>query len=203
MNCITSSFETFGHHVSHMWESCSGAVVSSAKQISNGYEAGKQKIVDLSREHLPESAAYVVERITSAIPEVFVALSSLWAGFLTIPALIVSWGRKIEPILPMLKPFLKGDLTVDGLGKGMRLTLDGFDRMFERVVVPSLLVAFAVDTVYSFVVGWVAQDWGTMLHASAIAFPGFFLTLRYMLSQKTQEEIDPLVRSLRATSPSV
>jgi hypothetical protein len=199
MSCIASSFEAFGHQVSHMWESCSGVVVSSAKQISIEYEAGKEKIVGLAREHLPESAAYVVERITSAVPEVFVALSSLWAGFLTIPALLVSWGRKIEPMLPMLKPFLKGDLTVDGLGKGLRLTLDGFDRMFERVVVPSLLVAFAVDTVFSFAIGWLAQDWGTMLHASAIAFPGFFLTLRYMLNQKAQEEVAPLVTGLRVS----
>jgi len=192
-----TSIESFGHSVSHAWESCTETVVTSCTHIRDGFEAGREKIVKLARDRLSENQAYVVERIVGAVPEIFVAISSLWAGLLTIPALLVSWGRKIEPMIPLVHTILKGDMSPLALGTGIRQSLDNFDRMFERVIVPSLFVAFTVDTIFSFTVGWLAQDWGKMLHGSTIAMPGAFLALRYMLHQHTLEMADlPSVQTI-------
>jgi hypothetical protein len=187
MAIMTTSFETFGLNVSHAWESCAATVVDSIRNIRDRYEVERQKISTLTREKLSPEQAYLVDRIASAIPEVFVALSSLWGSLLTIPALGVSWGLKIEPLIPIIKTVLNGDMSPNALGDGLRHSLDNFDRMFERVIVPSLFVAFVVDSIYSFTVGWLAQDFGRMLHGTAIALPGAFLTLRYMLAQRTAE----------------
>lgn len=189
MNNITAAFENFGHRVSHAWQSCGEVVEESCSAVSEAYEHGRQHVVLLAREKLPVDLAYVVERVSTAIPEAFVALAALWNGILTIPALLLSWGRKVDPMLPIIRTILKGDMSAKGLGEGIRHSLDNLDRMFERVLVPSLFVALLVDTVYSFAVGWLAQDWGKMLHGTAIALPGLFLTYRYMMWQRTLEPL--------------
>ncbi len=188
MNNITATFENFGHNVSHAWESCASVVTTTCQQIGETYESGRQRLVQFTSKEISPDVAYVVERISLAVPEVFVALASLWNGILTIPALIVSWGRKVEPILPFIRSVLRGDMTSKGLGDGLRDSLDNMNRMFERVLVPSLFVAFLVDTVYSFAMGWIAQDWKAMLHSTAISLPGLFLTFRYMALQRVRDQ---------------
>jgi hypothetical protein len=181
MSSVIGSFEYFGLTVSHAWESCTKAVVTSCANICDGYEAGKQQIVTLAQEKLSRNQAYLVERVLSAVPEVFVALSSLWAGILTIPALLVSWGRKVEPMTPVIQTIIGENVSSQTLGDSVARSLDNLNQMLERVTPPSLFVAFVVDAIYSFAVGWLAQDWSRMLHGTAISMPGAYLALRYML----------------------
>ena len=85
-------------------------------------------------------------------------------------------------MLPLIQNVFQERLSSGDLGDGCKKMLDGFDDMFENTLVPALFVALTVDTVYSFVVGWLSADWGLMVHGTAIALPGAFLAARHMLT---------------------
>ena len=162
-------------------------VQHSCDEIARAYETEKQKAVKLTRDTCSPEVARVVEKIIGAIPEIFVALSSLLGGVLTIPALAISWGRKMVPMCPMMETALRGDFSSKGIGDSIILSMKNFDELFERAIVPSLLVAFTVDAVYSFAIGWIASDFGLMLHGTAIALPGACLALRHLMQQNERE----------------
>ena len=188
MKIITTSVENFGHTMSHAWESCTAAVTESCRNIGDAYETGRQRVVHIAQEKLSPQIAYIVERISLAVPEVFVALAALWGRFLTLPAMLLSYGRMIEPLLPVIQTVLRGDMSAKGLGDSLRNTLDNFERIFEKVGVPAIFVACLVDTVFSVAVGWLAHDWGRFLHGTAIALPGLWVSLQYMLYQHRKEQ---------------
>lgn len=183
MSIITRSFETIGGGISHVCTSCATAVQETCTNIGVAYEAGRQKVVQLARDKLTEDQAVLVDKISKAIPEVFVALAALFGNLLAIPGLIVAYARKIVPLLPIIRTVLKGEMTPEALGNAMGATLANFDQMFEELLVPALFVAFTVDMVYSFAVGWITHDLGKMLWGSAISFPATFLALRHMLQK--------------------
>lgn len=183
----TESVVAFGHNISQAWEVCTEAVVASYKKISDEYESVRQGIIVIAREKLHGDLAYLVEKIASAIPEIFIALSALWASVLTVPTLLVSLWRYMKPLSPMMNTVWSGDMTSTGLGEGIRRSLDNCNRVFEEAIVPALFVAFVADSVYSFTIGWLSQDCGQMLHATAIAVPGAFLTFRYMMHQRDRD----------------
>lgn len=163
-------------------QTCAAGVSEAFTECGRGIEQARQQLVVVSYERCPEKLAILIEKVSMAVPETFVAIASLVGGILSLPALLISWGRKIGPMLPLIQNVLQGKLSSEDLGDGCKKMLDGFDDMFEKTLVPALFVALTVDTIYSFVVGWFFADWSQMLHATAIALPGAFLAARYMLA---------------------
>lgn len=192
MNNITESFQSFEREVTHAWGCCATAIHHSCDNISEAYETGKRRVVQLAYEHLPEVHADIIRRILDAIPEVFLALSSFVGGVVTLPALVISYVRKCEALVPIIKTVINGDMSGKALGEALEASLHNFDEMFERVLVPSLLVAFTVDAIYCFAMGWLAHDWSKMLHGTVIAVPGAFLALRHILQQRHTQPAQPL-----------
>ena len=164
-------------------------VQTSASEVSqtfatyaNKVERARKQFVAASYDHCPAPMAIIIERISTAIPETFVALASLVGGVVALPALLVSWGRKIFPMLPLVKAVLQGNLSEAELGNGCKKMLEGFGELYERTLIPALFVALAIDTIFSFTLGWIFWDFERMLHATAIALPGACLAAQHMLS---------------------
>jgi hypothetical protein len=163
-------------------KSCASGVNEAFTECVTNIEQAREGFVRASYEKCPTPLAIVIEKVSMAVPETFVALASLVGGIVTLPALLLSCGRKVFPMVPLLQNIMQGRLSTQDLGNGCRQALDGFNDMFEKTLVPALFVALTVDTIYSFVVGWLTADWGGMLHATAIALPGAFLAARHMFT---------------------
>lgn len=163
-------------------QTCAAGVSEAFTDCGKGIEQARQQLVVASYDSCPNHLAVLIERVSMAVPETFVAIASLVGGILSLPALLVSWGRKVAPMLPLIQNVFQGKLSSQDLGDGCKKMLDGFDDMFEKTLVPALFVALSVDTIYSFVVGWLSADWGLMLHATAIALPGALLAARHMMA---------------------
>jgi hypothetical protein len=163
-------------------------------------EQVRVSVVRSAYEHLPESYAYLVDRITKAVPETFAAIGAIFGGILVVPALLISWGRKIEPAMPSIMNVLRGEFSSEQLIGGLQRTLQNFKDMFDRCLVPAFFVAISVDTIASFVFGYLTMDLGRMLHASTIALPGALLAAAYMLNQKG--ESSPFVAASSSTKGS-
>ena len=163
-------------------QTCASGVSEAFTECGRGVEQARVQLVVASYDRCPRGLALLIEKVSVAVPETFVAIASLVGGVLSLPALLISWGRKVAPMLPLIQNVFQGKLSSPDLGDGCKKMLDGFDDMFEKTLVPALFVALTVDTIYSFVVGWLAADWGLMLHATAIALPGAFLAARHMLT---------------------
>ena len=156
-------------------------------RIAVHIEEVRDQAVTYSRAHLPENYAYLIERIGNALPEVFAALGSVFGGIFVLPALVVSFGRKIEPSMPIIMNVLKGEFSSEQLVEGLQKTFSDLTEMFDRCMVPAFFVAMLVDSVASFTLGYLTMDLGKMLHASTIALPGACLAAAYMLNQKPEK----------------
>ena len=179
----TTPLENFTMNLSHVWSSCVTAVENTVHVISEVYEDGCQRISTLSHEKLSKDVAYVVDRIMSAVPEVFIALSALYGGFLTVPALLLSLGRTGIHFWPLMKSAYKGELDPDKIGNRVVSGFKGVGGMFETNLVPAMFVAFTVDSVVSLALGFFAHNWGRMLHFSALSLPGAYLSFQYLQHQ--------------------
>ena len=192
MHNVKTFFSGLEDNVSHAVTSCAHSVEGAYSTVSTGYLEGRRKIVRITADHCSPKLAYIVDKMIGAVPEIFVALVSLTGGVLTMPAWAVSLGRKafaFTPLLPTAKKFLHGEMTPNDLGEGILNSVTKFGQLFDNALVPALLVAFTVDTIYAFTVGWLAGDYALMLHGTAIAFPGAFLAGAY-LWQKASHELD-------------
>lgn len=183
----TTPLENFTQNLSHAWSSCVTTVENTAQTISEAYEDGRKHISALSQKNLPKNISYIVDRIMLAVPEVFIALSALAGGLLTVPALLLSLGRTGIHFWPLLKSACKGELDPDKIGNRVVGGLKGLGEMFETNLVPALLVAFTVDSIFSLALGFFAHNWSRMVHFSAIALPGVYLSLQYLRHQMEQE----------------
>lgn len=187
MNPFSASLESFGREVSHAWDSCTTALQTTCSDISEAYELGKQKIVQLAREKLPEVYVDIVERILNAIPDVFVALAALFGGsVLVIPTLIVGFVRRIPPMMPIIQTIFKGQLTAASMGKAMEETLKNFGKMFDENIAPALLVASSAYTLYCFTMGMLFQGWRLMLMGTIFAIPVAWLSLTHIQNLQRQ-----------------
>lgn len=156
----------------------SAAIAEYAREA----EGTRKRFVAASYDHCPMPVAIIIERISTAIPETFVALASLVGGVVALPALLLSWGRKIAPMLPILRDVFQGNFTEAELGSGCKRLMDGCSDLYERTLIPALFVALTVDALFSFAMGWFLWDLERMLHATAIALPGACLAAQHMLA---------------------
>ena len=116
----------------------------------------------------------VVDRISRAVPEVLCALSAL-TGVLTLPACLLSVVRNVRPLFPLLKSVARFDFTSEAFKKAAREIGTNMKIMFDRVLVPALLVYFAAQSVLALSGGLLALNYAKLLYASAIALPATWL----------------------------
>lgn len=172
----------------HTVQETVGNVKGYVGRIKDQFNGVRNTVVNFADSKLPESYAYLVRRIADAVPEVFAALGAFFGGILVLPALAVSWGRKIEPSMPLIMKALHGQFSSEQLADGLEQTIKNFKVMFDRCLVPAFFVAMTIDTVASFIIGYATFDLSRMLHATTIALPGALLAAAYMLKQKEEED---------------
>jgi hypothetical protein len=183
MDNFTHFLENSSRTLPQAWDTCVRFANESYITASRVMKSAQRKVSLFAEHRCSPPLAHVVERVSQAVPETFIALSALWGGILIVPALLLSTARKITPIMPFLKTMAQGRYTKEALGESLLQSMNNLDEMFERVIVPSLFVACAVDATFSFAVGWLGGDWGRMLHGTAIAFPAACLALRHLMRE--------------------
>jgi hypothetical protein len=167
-----------------------------AHQVNEEFETGRQRVVEYAYQKLPEPCAYIVDKVSKAVPDVFAALAAVIGGIVVFPALIINWGRKIPPAMPLIMSVFRGNFEGDKLADGIDKTWQNFKKMFDETLVPAFFVAMLVDTIFSYVVGYLCFDLGRALYATTIGLPGVCLAVVYMLQQQR-----PYTRAADVASP--
>jgi len=166
------------------WQSATHAY----EHVCGAVEKGRSSLCQGIRHVVPEPHARVLEKISRAVPEVFAGLSYVF-GVFTIPALIVSWARKVVPLFPVLKTLCQIEINPEMLAEQVGESFRRLNELFEKVMVPALLVVLASDAIFSFAVGWATLDWTKLLHGTVVSLPGALLAFKYLWKQ-VHEEIE-------------
>ena len=141
-------------------------------------EAARRRFVEAAHERFPLPVAVVAEKVSMATLDTLSALASLAGGVLTIPALLLTYGRKTISMLPLIRDFFRDESS--SLHDFRDKVLNFLGKAFEETAVPAFFVAMTVDAVYSLAVGWFMADLGALLHSTIIAIPGAVLAYQHM-----------------------
>jgi len=149
-------------------------------------DTNRERFVHFITQPLPEQYARIVDRISQTVPEVIAGVCYI-TGAMTIPAFFLSWARKVYPLLPVARCILNPEIDTNELAEKIKQSLQNLEQLFDRVIVPALFICLVADTVFSFAVGWLTQDWQRLLHGTVVALPGAFLAFKYMWDQVSRE----------------
>lgn len=135
------------------------------------------------RLHLPPKFAYLLDRISRAVPETFVSICALFGGPIVFPASILGWSKKIVPFSPLISAILYRKFKWEELKVGWDESWKQMGEYTDKYLTPAFLVAMSIYTVALITMSILTLDFSKMFFATTICFGGTMLAFRHIMNQ--------------------
>ena len=160
---------------------CVSSCLSEASQAytrcTDTIETVRRRIVLTAYRNCPLALATIIDRISRAIPDVFVVLGSCVGGVALVPAGVLLLGLNLLLCSPLVNNVLQWDFSRDALIRAGKEIEENIEQRIDGRLLPAFCVAMAVDLVFSSVVGVLTGNAERLFHAAAVAAPGTLITL--------------------------
>ena len=149
-------------------------LVYDAKEVwsfaSDSYEIFREEIVKSLQAKVPPAQKILIDRISRSVASTFVAMCAI-SGSWGVPAVIVFVVHRGLVLYEFLREAFQVGTTNEGLLQVWRRVKEEYKRVLEEEIAPALLVALAVDTLFSFVIGISLPSLRLILRVGLVSLP--------------------------------